>query len=122
MLSVEGILRTMRFDAIYGRSGGSCFGVIEPSRLRPFSPPEGSEFARIKVGIYRLEFHEGYQFRTEPEPRLIRAKNDGLAIIEAKRILEIEGQISRRKFRLAGGKALFCMDRQVFPKLKPKKK
>lgn len=114
MHTLTGLRRLMKSNASFGRDPGSCFGVLNSSQLRPFN------LAVEPMEYYKLEFQEGYQLQTEPEPRIFKARNDEEALRFVLDIFELKGQLTRQKFHRAGGAFLFCGDRLVFPKLKKK--
>lgn len=90
MLTVDEIIDSLKFQRILRTSG----------KIFPLPPPQGSVFARVKVGtIYTLEW---WKKNFEPEHRSFRAKNNGLAVIKAMRILGIKGKLTGRKLRKAG--------------------
>lgn len=119
MLTTEEILHAQRFNEQMGFSNrGACFGVTDSSRLRASSAPFSLLRAMVsKSGKYLLEFR-GFRNRIVG-PYSFDASNNGLAIIKAMRELKIKGKLTRGKFNYAGGKAIFCGRRQIFPK--PKK-
>lgn len=57
---------------------------------------------------YRLEY------QGELEPRSFHARNDEDALVIARDILNIRAK-AKKNFLKAGGKALFCGERRVFP-------
>lgn len=114
MHTLTGLRRLMNSNANFGRDPGSCFGVLDPGRLRSFN------LATESMESYRLEFQEGHQLQPEPEPHVFKARNDEEALHFVLDILGLKGQLTRQKFHRAGGAYLFCGDRLVFPR--PKKK
>jgi hypothetical protein len=72
------------------------------------------------VPHYRLEYCEGHGLRSDPEPYYFEAHSDDQAIEECKGILDIrKGEVTEESFHKAGGKALYCDNRQIFPNQGP---
>lgn len=113
MLTLETILRIERFNEALGLSDkGACFGVTDPSRLRPVS----QHFqVLVNVLIYRLELN------SRNNAYVFMAKNNGLAIIKVMRLLGVKGRLTERKFKKAGGKTLFRRTVQIYPPVKHKR-
>ncbi|MEK7200610.1 MAG: hypothetical protein AAB672_00560 [Patescibacteria group bacterium] len=105
------------------RAPGSCFGVSDPRYLRPNfnrSPlplPQATNKnkATITTRFYILEW---WKKNFEPEHRSFRAKNNGLAVIKAMRILGIKGKLTGHKLRKAGASRVSLLsfsDGEIFP-------
>ena len=68
-----------------------------------------------KLKDYCLEFSEGHQFRTEPEPFYFQAESDEAALAIIVQTLEIPLPFTATKFYRHGGSVLYEGKRQVFP-------
>lgn len=97
----------MEFDRVYGRSGGSCFGVTDPSRLRPVFNPLPSPIYTL---VYRKKPNQDRKVVT------ISAVNNADVIEFVKKELNIRGVMTVEKFRKAGAKAIVLKGNRIFPK------
>jgi hypothetical protein len=100
VLTVKDIIHSMRLP----RSQGACFGVADPSRLRP-----SRRFRLVpKPSCYKLEFADPKRL-----PVCFSAKNNRVAFRKVRQELEICGRLTAKAFREAGGLALYAGDAVV---------
>jgi hypothetical protein len=104
MLTEKQITRSLEMDQFLGRRGGACFGVTDPSRLRPspsflpLPPATKKNKATVTIRVYTLQWFKNKELQVAS----FRAKNNGLAVIKAMRILGIKGKLTGRNLRKAG--------------------